>query len=326
LLQSGLGLAALLLIGLVIGIVALTWYTVYLLTHPLRRTYASALARGRPGDPGELLRPQGDRREYESWTLHWRGGELPVWDVRGDSPGGPVVILSHGWGDSRVGGLSRAGVLLPMCSRLLLWDMPGHGEAPGVCTLGTREVGALVSLIERVGGSGPVVLLGWSLGAGVSVAAAARLQEECGRGVAAVIAEAPYRFPWTPARNVLRGFGLPWRVNLPPAMWGLGMRFGGGAGWPGFDREKLARNLPCPLLVIHGEGDEVCPVEDGREIAAAAPQGGLCIVPGAGHHGLWTEAKSTAVCVGAVQRLFSSLRGVTPSPGDNAGQRSPQPN
>src|SRR5438067_981099 len=101
------GLSVLLGVGLLIAITAATLYTIYLLTPPPRRTYASALARGRPGDPGELdLGPRG-KRPWSAWNFQWQGLDLPVWDIEGDKPDGPVFILSHGWGDSRIGGLTR---------------------------------------------------------------------------------------------------------------------------------------------------------------------------------------------------------------------------
>src|SRR5262249_38296638 len=158
---------------------------------------------------------------WTAWTCRWRGLDLPVWDVEGDRPDGPIFILSHGWGDSRVGALTRTPSLAAFASRLILWDMPGHGEARGACTLGLEEVGALFRLIEPI--DKPVVLYGWSLGADVSIAAAT-----VSPSVTGVIAEAPYRLPRTPARNVLRTFGLPWRINLPLALGLLGIRWGVG--------------------------------------------------------------------------------------------------
>src|SRR5438128_946292 len=97
--ESLIGLGELLLLGAAVVIAALTWYTVYLLTHPPRRTYVSALARGRPGDPAELPPGPSGKRSSSQWTVRWRGTDLPVWDIQGDAPQGPVVILSHGWGD-----------------------------------------------------------------------------------------------------------------------------------------------------------------------------------------------------------------------------------
>src|SRR5438045_2944805 len=99
--SSLIGLLVLLGVGLLIAIIAMTLYTIRVLTHPPPRTYASALARNRPGDPGELDPGPNGKRKWTSWTLRWRGLDLPVWDIEGDKPDGPVFILSHGWGDSR---------------------------------------------------------------------------------------------------------------------------------------------------------------------------------------------------------------------------------
>src|SRR6185436_18337241 len=93
--SSLVGLAVLLLIGLVIAFALLTGYTIRVLTHPPRRTYASALARGRPGDPGELDPGPRGKRQWGPWWLQARGYNLPVWDIEGDKPDGPTFILSH---------------------------------------------------------------------------------------------------------------------------------------------------------------------------------------------------------------------------------------
>ena len=45
---------------------------------------------------------------------------------------------------------------------------------------------------------------------------------------------------------------------------------------------KLARNLNCPVLVIHGERDKITPPRDGRALTRLG-KGRLEVVPGAGH-------------------------------------------
>jgi pimeloyl-ACP methyl ester carboxylesterase len=212
------------------------------------------------------------------------GQSLPYWTILGDEPAGPVVIFSHGWGESRQAVLPRLPALAPVCSRVVAWDLPGHGEAPpGPCRMGVNEHRALISLAEEFADS-PVVLYGFSLGAGVSIAAAA-----AGAPVAGVIAEAPYRLPWTPARCVMELRGLPHRLNLRPAFLTAGVVLGAGAFWRRYDRAALARSLACPLLVLHGTEDEMCPVADGLEIAGAAPKGRLAESQGAAHLDLWAN-------------------------------------
>lgn len=296
------GLAILLALGLVVALLWAACYTAWMLTHPPKRTYASAVARGRPGDPSELV----PSRAFEAWTFRSGGLEFPVWDIAGDLPPGhgPTIILSHGWADSRVGGLMRIHALAPHASRLILWDMRGHGEAPGLCRLGTREVDDLVALIDHLAerATDHLILYGWSLGAGVSVVAAAR--PDLKPRIRAVIAEAPYRLPWTPARNVMRVRALPYRVNLPVAFAGLGLVLGAGPRWRRFDRAAHAAGLQCPLLVIHGQMDQICPPEDGQAIAAAASDGTLASIADGGHNDLWTDEPLAAKCAAAIDQFL----------------------
>lgn len=326
----------LLVASLVVVVAGTIAATVWRLTHPPRRTFATALAQGRAGDPSEVRAwmSMEDRLEtrapeegegegrgvgsgwaggspdgvlaWESWVFRSRGLEFPVWDVRGMAADGLVVVMTHGWGDSRIGGLSRLGWLARVASRVVMWDMAGHGEAPGVCALGAREWEDLSALVRVVGEGRGVVLHGWSLGAGVSIEAAGRLGGGVVRGV---IAESPYREAVTPARNVLRSWGYPHGVTLRAALAWVGLRNGVGARWAGFDRAGWAERLEVPLLVIHGLADEVCPAEDGKVIASRASRGRFEGVAGAGHHGLWTEAGTAARCAGCVAEFLSMIAG-----------------
>lgn len=278
--------------------------TIRTLTRPPRRTYSWAVARSRPGDPRELTPP----REYRSWTFTSRGSHLPVWDIPGDQPGGPVIVVTCGWGDARVTMLQRGGVLARSASRVILWDLPAHGDAPKGArfTLGAREHEDLLALIAALGEVKPgesaekVVLYGFSLGAGVSIVAAASSQ--CPACVAGVIAEAPYRVPATPARNVLRQIGMPFRWNLPVALACIGVEVGQGFAWRGFDRALHAARLDVPLLVIHGTNDPVCPIEDGDQIAHAAGAEFVAIEGGA-HLDLWNDQKPAQTIASWLARL-----------------------
>lgn len=301
-----LGLGVLLGVGLALYLLVLIAWTAWGLTHPRRRTYAAAVARGIPGDPSELDEP----RAFEDRVVRALGHDLPVWEIGGDDADGPVVIMTPGWSDSRVGALVRLGVMVPNARRVIAWDPPGKGEAPGFCTLGTREVALVRALADEVAPREPVVLMGWSLGAGVSIAAAARSP---GRFVG-VVAEAPYRRAMTPARGVLRARRLPHRANLGPAYALLGTLFGVGPAWRGYDRAAHAANLRCPLLVLHGAEDPVCPIGDGRAIASAAPQGRIVETENAGHNNLWTVASSRERQTEAVAGFLRSVRGAAAGP------------
>ncbi len=297
--EAILGFVSLLAIGLAAYLLLLIVFTARRLTRPPRRTYASAVARGLPGDPSELDSP----RAFEAWSIAPRGVELAAWTIQGGEPSGPVCVMAPGWGDGKVGALARLEAVAPACSSVVAFDWPGMGESEGTCRLGTREVGDLVAVIGRVREEGrALVVYGWSLGAGVAIAAAAG-----GEQIDAIVAEAPYRLASTPARNVMRNAGLPWRANLGPALAMLGVCFGVGPRWRGFDRAGLAGRIACPLLVVHGGDDEVCPIDDGRAIAAAATSGELCEIEGGRHNDLWTDDGNRSRCIEAARGFLSRL-------------------
>jgi uncharacterized protein len=299
-----IGVLSLLAVGLALLWLGAVAYIARMLTHPPRRTYASAVAKGWPGDPGELDAP----RRFESWTFRSRGLELPAWEIPGDDPGGPTVILTHGWADSRIGALARVEALAPVASRIIAWDLPGHGSAPGCSALGWGEAADLLALVDSRAAAGGLALYGWSLGAGVSILAAAHAKP------LAVIAESPYRFAATPARNVLVARGLPHRAVLAPALAIARAAVGRGRGDAGapFDRAFHAGRLGCPLLVLHGRDDEICPIVDGRDIASAAPRGRIVEIEGGHHNDLWTDAALAARCSEAV-RAFIREVGAAPA-------------
>lgn len=285
-----LGLVQLLLLGLLVFFLSVVWMIVRTIGRPPRRTYASAVSRNQPGDPGEIDPP----REFSSWTFSRRSAEMPVWDIPGDDPDGPTVVMTHGWGDSRIGSLVRLQALLPFVSRIIAWDMPGQGEASGRASLGVHEADDLLALLDRAEIE-RAVLFGWSMGAGVSLVAATDER------VVGVIAEAPYRLPITPARNVLRLRRMPSGFSATVAFWILGLRSGAGPGWQAFDRAEHAARAQCPVLVLHGEHDQISPLRDGQQIADAAPDGEIAIIPNGGHNTLWTDPDQLARSLVAVK-------------------------
>lgn len=297
-------------VSLLLAWACMVAYTMWMLTHPPRRGFAYALSRGAPADPAAALGltvGSDGQLPWREWTVSTsKNALLKVWDVPGRNPAGPVVIVSHGWGDSRVVMLPRLQTLATHASRIILWDMSGHGESGGTCSLGNLEVDQLLSVIDAARAD-RVVLYGFSLGAGVSIAAAARL----GDRASAVIAEAPYRWAITPARNVLHIRGLPHTFTLAPALMLLGVRLGLGPNWATrgvFDRAALAAKLSSAtsLFILHGEHDAICPLDDAREIAAAG-RGTCTTIPSGTHAELWTSPRTRDATAQAVRHIFLSL-------------------
>lgn len=273
--ESLLRLAVLLLIGLGVLIVLLAAVLGWALTHPPRVGAGAAAARGWYLDPADA------GHEFTEWTLETRDGvRLPVWEVvNPGQPAGPVVILSHCWGGSRRESLQRLGFVQGRASRIIIWDMRGHGEAgPGIAQLGTAEIDDLIMLMDRVGPERPFILYGYSMGAGVSICAAARDAQRT--RVIGVIADGPYRWTREPVHALLTVNGLPSFPILNIVHRALCVLI---RGLRNSERAQFARQLRCPLLVLHGADDPVCPLNSALEVAQAAPESEFVIIPAAGH-------------------------------------------
>jgi pimeloyl-ACP methyl ester carboxylesterase len=104
------------------------------------------------------------------------------------------------------------------------------------------------------------------------------------------------------------------------AFWLLGLDFGVGPHWRGFDRAAHAAGLRVPLLLIHGDQDEVCPFEDARAISAACPGARLVNVDGAGHHSLWTTPVNRDRFLPDVVALLVSTAGARSDAGQSVQQ------
>jgi non-heme chloroperoxidase len=57
------------------------------------------------------------------------GADLAVWDLAGDGPDAPVVVLPHGWGCSHEVWLPVARRLREQGARVVLYDQRGHGAS-----------------------------------------------------------------------------------------------------------------------------------------------------------------------------------------------------
>lgn len=293
-----LGLIQILAIGYAIGFAALVLTTAWMLTHPPRRTYAWAVARSQPGDPSELDEPL----VFDDDTVDTANVSVPIWDIEGRDPNGPVVLMTHGWGSSRQGALKRIAPLVDSASRVIAWDLPGHGEASSHARMGADEHTIARELIVALGlQEEPIVLYGWSMGAGISIALCAQI--EATHDVRGVICEAVYCVPQTPARAVLGLRGMPHRVNLTPALALIGLKLGIGSKWIGFDRAEIASEIESPMLLIHGNTDPVSPIEDARRIIENAKSAEICHLEGAGHNNIWTDTVYRQRATEAV-RLF----------------------
>jgi len=260
-----MGLVVLFLVAVLLVLVLGTAGLVRAIVWPRRKTLAVALARGDPSEPAEL----GLEAEAVTWTLT-RRVESPGWMIAGRRPELPAIVVVHGHRNSRYGSLHRAARLVDFASKVVVFDLPAHGDAAGPtgrasdggrCTLGAEEPDDVLRVIEQLGAE-RVVLFGSSMGAGIALAAAGRSPRCVG-----VIGEAPFRYWHQPVRAILRYKRYP-ALFVP--LTGLALRLLGVR--IGYDRAADAAKLACPLLLLHGRSDPVCPFVSTQRIAASAPR------------------------------------------------------
>jgi pimeloyl-ACP methyl ester carboxylesterase len=272
-----IGLLKLLGVALAIIIAGGTFVLLRALLRPHRKTIGHALAKGLPTQPEEI------GLEGEEVTFHYGDAtSAPGWIVRGQSRDGPVTVLTHGWSSGRFAMLDLAPLFTPYCSKVVVYDMRGHGESTAPrCLHGGKEIDDLLAVLDQVDDEGRgYVLYGTSLGAGFALVAGSREARRGGERIKGVIVEGPYQYPLRPIIGQLHRRGAP---GFPMAHLALAhLAFWHGVGEE-YDRALHAGRLTCPLLVLHGTADDICPIEGGRKIAAAAKRGRIIEFPGANH-------------------------------------------
>ena len=290
-----MGLLILFLAAGFVVLIALVMATMRESIHPRRRATGWALGVGWPVDPAGV---DGD---FEEWTLARPGGvRLPVWDVIGHRKDGPILLLVHGFGRSRLTWLPHLEEWRNRGSRVVMIDLRGHGEAlPDGAGLGDADVDDLVALVEvlsparRTGR--PVVVVGRSLGASVGILAAAEAE-----AIHGVMAVAPYETLAVPLANRIRLRGLPVFPVVKISILLLGLR-----GRRARSTRGAASLLTIPLLVVQGDADQISPPGDARAIAEAASKGRFELVRGAGHGDHWDLEPERLDA--AVDEFFDSL-------------------
>src|SRR5436190_2480679 len=244
------------------------------LLHPFRRS-----AVGRLPDSCDVVVFDGVGVQLKGWRCRAAGDSLSPGAHRAGFGGtgrrGTLVYL-HGIADNRG---SATGIIDRFGRRgfdVIAYDSRAHGESSGAaCTYGFYEKQDLRRVVDTID-SGPVVLMGTSLGAAVALQEAA----EDARVSAVVAAEtfsdlrtvaierAPFFF--TP-KNIRRAFELAEAEG----------RFRIDAVSP----EAAARKIEAPVLIIHGSIDHDTPPDHSRRVFQAlhGPRQ-LILVPDAGHN------------------------------------------
>jgi pimeloyl-ACP methyl ester carboxylesterase len=268
-----LGLLTLLAVALALLLAIFTGVLTYEMRHPPRRSAGYALARGLHVDP------ESAGLRFREWSIESNGATLPVWDIATQQATGAAAVFVHGWGQSRIDMLARIAPWPDLVSRIIMFDLRGHGDAspaPGTSNLGVNESQDLLEVLRAID-DGPIVLVGYSMGAVIAIETAA-MESPLRERIEGVVAFGPYDDFNTSLRGRLTVAGYPTRPITDFALFLL--RFAGLRHRP---LTPSAARLQCPLLVMHGERDRVVPIAHGKRLAEAAPQGTLRSIANGAH-------------------------------------------
>jgi alpha-beta hydrolase superfamily lysophospholipase len=198
-----------------------------------------------------------------------------------------TVILLHGYGMTKESMVPWAFVLAQAGYRVVTLDLRGHGESTGArIGFGRLEAADLSQALDYLIAHGlcdeRVAVMGISYGATMALHWAARDSR-----LETVIAIAPYNQPDEAIARFAKMMNLPVpqktvQAGTARAATKLNLK------WKEWSAESAIRRAKCPVLLIGGEEDPICPPEDIRSLERAGNESGSVrvegvIVPQANH-------------------------------------------
>lgn len=208
--------------------------------------------------------PEAVGLEYETVSLSTADGErLDAWFVSSRRQR-LVMLFFHGNAGNISHRLDSLRLFHELGMSVLIIDYRGYGKSTGQPGEAGTYQDALAAWQWLTGERGveprDVMLFGRSLGGSVAAWLATRVEP------AALIVEAAFRsvpalgadlYPWLPVRTLSR---------------------------LEYDTEAYLRDVSCPVLVIHGTGDEIVPLSHARALQRAAPAGTALLELDGGHN------------------------------------------
>uniref|UniRef100_A0A7V4LDQ1 Alpha/beta hydrolase n=1 Tax=Desulfobacca acetoxidans TaxID=60893 RepID=A0A7V4LDQ1_9BACT len=215
-------------------------------------------------DPHLIGTPKDEGLEYEEvWFAAEDGVRLHGWFV--PKPGCPVWLWFHGNAGNISHRLDNIRLLWELAEvQVFIFDYREYGRSEGrISREGTfKDAAAAWRWLteDKKVPPGEIILFGRSLGTALATDLA--VKHPC----RALILESPFTNSSEMAR-LLAPFLFDWRPRVP------------------YDNIGKIGYVKVPVMVIHGERDEIIPVDMGRRVFAAAPDPKeLYIIPGAHHN------------------------------------------
>jgi hypothetical protein len=209
----------------------------------------------------------------------------------------PTLLFFHGNGETARDYDDVVSRFLTLPVTFAAADYRGYGPSTGEPSVGTflsdahRTLDFFLRLCAQEGRSGPVLVMGRSLGSAPAIELSSERTEVDGL----VIESGFARF--VPLLELL---GVPAR--------GMGLRESDGPG----NLEKMAR-VTVPTLILHARGDQIIPHKDGVALheQCAATQKRLVTIENAGHNDIMSVAGQ--LYFDALAQLLELLRPTPPN-------------
>ncbi|HEU4724790.1 MAG TPA: alpha/beta fold hydrolase [Candidatus Eisenbacteria bacterium] len=237
---------------------------------------------------GDPLRARG--LAYDDVTVPTELGPAPAWRIPGAR--GTWAVFVHGKGAARRQALRALGVVHALGFPALVITYRNDEGAPpspdGRYHYGLtewRDVEAAVRY-ALANGARDVVLIGTSMGGGI-VAAFLERSPLASRVSRAVLDSPMLDFgetiDWGVAHATLPGTRIP----MPGVAGSVGKQFAAwryGVDWKALDLKRGADAIAAPLLVFHGDADEIVPIATSRALAARRPDRVTFVAFHGAHH------------------------------------------
>ena len=199
--------------------------------------------------------------------------------------GAPLAILCHGYrGTPSRDFCGGANICFSRGFNVLLIEQRAHCTSQGhTTTFGVKERYDVLAwadyAVKRFGDGVRILLAGISMGGGTVLMASGL---ELPGQVRGILADCPFTSPAEIIRKFGEEKGLPMKAAFPLAE--LGALIFGGFSLYDADAVEAVKKAKVPILLIHGEADDIVPCWMSRAIAEANPRmTERHTFPGAGH-------------------------------------------